>query len=506
MPSEIHGIDPANTAIEEPVIDCYIVVDAQLAGNLRARYLQSDEDQAKAETYAFLQPLTPPFTLLGLPSRASLLDSGIDATIRDAVDELVVQIQILARYVPSFRLLPTQNSAEGTSNVFKGFGIEAAVAGGGYWLPMPEGGRGFGTRAEAEVLIGAASLRKHGLTGEGVNVVLFDSGLDPVERQQLEIHTHMQHKGDEYRVYEREAPPAPRYDHGWYTARHVKALAPNAIIHDYAILPPRLSHALIPSIMANVHGLISDIIVGYQLLRAQIALARTHPKGPRVSEAPWVVINAWALYRRPPTLRDDITDEELGLPPNQRIRAIIDENPERMDLDDGHHYLNTLIETMAQTLNVDFVFAAGNCGFASPDPRCGINDRGPGRSIIGPAGHPDVMTVAACRDDMTWIGSSSQGPSIMNNVTGHNQKPDFAAPSCFFEDSDAARLFSGTSTACAITGAAMAALRQANRTWPPYKLRDALIQTARQVPSGPQQDTRFGAGILDLKAALRVIL
>ena len=33
--------------------------------------------------------------------------------------------------------------------------------------------------------------------------------------------------------------------------------------------------------------------------------------------------------------------------------------------------------------NIDMVFAAGNCGEACPDDRCGPNDYGPGSQYLG---------------------------------------------------------------------------------------------------------------------------
>ena len=144
------------------------------------------------------------------------------------------------------------------------------------------------------------------------------------------------------------------------------------------------------------------------------------------------------------------------------------------------HILNRLITGMAKRF--DLVFAAGNCGQFCPSRRCGADDVGPGRSIIGANSHPDVLTVGAVRADGIWLGYSSQGPGALST-----KKPDLCAASQFCEDDDAAAVNTGTSAACAIAAGVVAALRSRcpSNLLPPAELKQILINMdPRNRPAG----------------------
>ena len=153
---------------------------------------------------------------------------------------------------------------------------------------------------------------------------------------------------------------------------------------------------------------------------------------------PWIVVNPWGIFDR---LRESIPGHYT-------------ENP--------NHPLNDRVANIAH--DHDVLFSAGNNGQFCPDPRAGVYDRGPGRSIWGANGLEDVYTVGSVRADALWIGTSSQGPASTQMSTQLiNQKPDFSAPSWFSEANDAGLANTGTSTSVAVTAGALAALRQ---KWP----------------------------------------
>jgi len=149
----------------------------------------------------------------------------------------------------------------------------------------------------------------------------------------------------------------------------------------------------------------------------------------------------------------------------------------------------------------DIVFAAGNCGQFCPDPRCGANQIGPGRSIYGVAAINNILSVGAVRGDEIWLGYSSQGPAPVNFAS---TKPDLCAPSQFAGPADWGRSYTGTSAACALTTGAMAAARSfpATSTLYPAALRARAIATASVPVSETVPNQRVGSGLLDIDALL----
>ncbi|MCW3473579.1 S8 family peptidase [Rhodovastum sp. RN2-1] len=205
-----------------------------------------------------------------------------------------------------------------------------------------------------------------------------------------------------------------------------------------------------------------------------IAHFRAHGRFP----GPWVFVNAWAIYDR----RTEIPPESYS--------------------DNPAHPFNLAVGDAAGA-GIDVVFCAGNCGPFCPDLRCGINDRGPGRSILGANSHPRVLTVGAVRCDTTWLGYSSQGPGQPNLDV---DKPDLCAPSEFREDHDAHTGNSGTSAASGLAAGVVAALRSRVDpvTWPPVHLKQLLLDTARKTETSGRDD-RVGYGIIDAAAAVRAL-
>jgi serine protease AprX len=155
----------------------------------------------------------------------------------------------------------------------------------------------------------------------------------------------------------------------------------------------------------------------------------------------------------------------------------------------GHPFTRKVVEALAEGILV--LFVAGNCGGTCPYQRCGP-DTGPGKSIWGANGHPDVITVGAVNINEQFIGYSSQGPAALDP-----KKPDFCSISHFqgYFASD-----SGTSAACPIAAGVVALLKQANPLLTQDQAKKALIETAKDIgPAG--WDEHSGFGIIQARAA-----
>ena len=339
----------------------------------------------------------------------------------------------------------------------------------------------FATRARADLLIGASALTAAPpvLRGQEVNLVIVDQGFS---RPRLaEVVSGFRYGGG-FPLRLIGGPPvdpgeAPPTGHGTMVARNALALAPQARIWDFPMIPKRIT---------DVKGYVSWAFVAFVWLTTVISLHQAKSKILQRPVRPWVVSNAWGI----PDRRFEIPRGTYTTTPS---------NP-----------FNLLVEVANDLLHVDQVYAAGNCGQFCPVGRCGPNDRGPGRSIWGANSHPKVLTVGAVRADGIWLGYSSQGPGQPQFVEAPavNMKPDLCAPSQFVDDDDAAFVSSGTSAACGIAAGALAALRSAGgpaanaATVTPNALRALLRTTANQTEPGPAWNIRLGYGILDLSKAV----
>ena len=163
-----------------------------------------------------------------------------------------------------------------------------------------------------------------------------------------------------------------------------------------------------------------------------------------------------------------------------------------------------MVKLAIQFLDLDVIFAAGNCGELCASRRCGGVDRGPGRSIWGANALPEVITAGAVLTNEMWAGYSSQGPGPNIHGLAHD-KPDVCAPSNFRETNDAAVFNTGTSMACAMTAGIVAALRSKpgwyQNSVSPQRMLSALTQGARKT-QGSSWNGRLGHGILDAAGAM----
>jgi len=284
-----------------------------------------------------------------------------------------------------------------------------------------------------------------------------------------------------------EAPSS----HGRMMVRNIQSVAPRARIFDFPLVrmpPDPISRALSTSPV-----FLRKVEAAFWRLFADIAILRA--TGLPEWQA-WVLVNAWAVV-------------DSGSEGQNTERAV-------RYTDNLDHPLNRLIRMMVEATNVDMVFSASNCGDLCPDTRCGIADRGAGRSILGANGHPDVLTVGAVRTDGVLLGYSSVVPAAFARHAKRRDlsqlKPDLCAPSNFHEDDDAFGINTGTSTASGLAAGIVAVLRSCNKadqnTYPPKKIREILRKAvtpwdaATPPERGPKWDPGFGFGVINLERAL----
>jgi hypothetical protein len=359
-----------------------------------------------------------------------------------------------------------------------GFSADPGATDADHWCPLAPDQLAFGTRADARRLIGADALGAPPLSGQGVNVVIVDRGLN---EQAIKQRFGAGSYGGGWPFSPQPGDPRPSQvpgqtsvldaAHGLMLARNILDLAPQAVLWDMPLLPPRISN--IPLFLSEAHAsyisLLNDL----------------NQRG-----GTWILVNAWAIF-----------DRESECPPGGYTENLPSPTP-----------LSPFTQEVACAIDKrhDVIFCAGNCGQYCPDQRCGGMDRGPGRSIWGANSFYRVLTVTASRTDGTWIGYSSQGPGQPNlgspNRPGFSPKPDLCAPSGFCEDLDANLVSAGTSAASGIAAGVVAALRS---NWGPQSVKPELLYlilnvTASQpLPGGWNQ--RFGNGILNVPAAIQML-
>jgi len=346
-------------------------------------------------------------------------------------------------------------------------GADLGFASADHWCPGTNSADNFGTRRQARRIVAADDLHAAGLRGSRVNVVVIDQGLHQASFKAQNWGGGLIH------VPSGKLPGSSARDsHGMMIARTILDLAPDARVYDAPLIPEER--------IADVTAFLNDAQAALVSLLAAIWLRRLRP----AYSGPWILVNAWSIF-------DRTTEIPLG-------------NYTQNGAPPFGHPMILLTKFATRFMHLDAIFAAGNCGDFCPSPRCGKTDRGPGRSIWGANALEDVITAGAVSCAETWIGASSQGPGP--NVHGlARQKPDLCAPSYFRDDRDAALVYSGTSTACAMTAGIVAALRS-NAMWYqnlvyPDVMRTALIESARKT-QWPGWSERLGHGVLNAASAL----
>jgi hypothetical protein len=353
---------------------------------------------------------------------------------------------------------------------FVDFGVDLGIGATEYFCPANLNQLLFGNRGAAGQITHAPFLKQQGLTGNGVNIVVIDTGFD---------RTLVRNFGGGW-GQNGIKPGATTRGHGLMIVRNIQDAAPDAIFWD---LP------LIPLLIDNVNAFIATAVAA---LRRVVAAITSAPQS-----GPWVLVNAWAIF-------DRASEYPLGeYTQNTQI---------------GGHPFNNLVG-WAVANGIDFVFGAGNCGQFCPDRRCGVTDYGPGSSIWGANSHRDVLTLGAVRTDVRWLGNSSQGPG--QPLLGVS-KPDLCAPSNFRDDANTFTgntdepwvgntgspyiANTGTSAACGLSAGIVAALRG---MWGPHTVAagsttaGALVTRLNNSASCPPAgwDPQLGNGIIDAEAA-----
>ena len=229
--------------------------------------------------------------------------------------------------------------------------------------------------------------------------------------------------------------------HGNMCATDVLGMAPNAEIYDIRISA------------GGISATISAALSGFQWAINQ----------HKADGTPHILTNSWGIFQ-------ETWDSVYATNPN-------------------HPFTRKVVDAINEGILV--LFAAGNCGGTCPDGRCG-SDSGPGRSIWGANGHPDVITVGAVNKNEQFVGYSSQGPAALDP-----QKPDFCSVTHFtgFFNSD-----SGTSAATPIAAGVVALLKQAVPSMTQNKMKQVLKSTAKNI-GAPGWDQHSGSGIIRPKLA-----
>jgi hypothetical protein len=448
----------------------YVVLNAGRE-DFRAGYF--DKDPAQADLWAqrsvtehvYGRGMAPPFKIRARPS--ALIFSGSERPqLTDKLEELVVALDVFGDAKKSSREVVDDiiKAVAAKPDVFVGSSPDLTFAASDNWCIGEAADPIFSDRSAAARTIGIDYLQQQpGMTGQGVNVVIVDQGLD---RQALGASY-----GDGWTVGTSEPgsplpqPGSVRLPHAMMIANNILKVAPAAKLFDLPLVPPKIS---------NIQAFLSFADAAYQRVLFDIGVWRLG-RFP----GPWIIVNPWGIYDRK-------SEYPLGH---------YTENP-------NSHFNQLVAGVIAQ--NIDVVFAAGNCGQFCPDNRCGERDRGPSRSIWGANSLEAALTVGAVRADGMWLGYSSQGPGQPG--LGSN-KPDLCATSQFCEDKDAFSINTGTSAACGLAAGVVAALRS---RWnaaavSPHQLKQILNQTARK-PTGQAWTGnlahRLGNGILDVRAAL----
>ena len=280
-----------------------------------------------------------------------------------------------------------------------GFGADPTLSPLESWNPTAFGSGIFADRYAAEALTGVGALRN--ATGKGVNVVIVDRGLNrdvvgliasrmrlrrglvgpaPLQRVLGWARQDRSDRDDQSRTV---FPGSTWSSHGEMTVRNVLAIAPEATIWDAPLLPDEDQPDAPPGP--------SDASCLFHWIKEDAGSQR---------------IKAWNSQGR-----QTIVDFERAVDHRQRLGVMDpEEDPVQARYsDDPDHLIVKDLPRISES-GIDVVFAAGNCGLPCPDTRCGAEDCGPGRSIFGLNGHPDVLTVGAVRTDGMPMALSAQGP------------------------------------------------------------------------------------------------
>jgi hypothetical protein len=285
--------------------------------------------------------------------------------------------------------------------------------------------------------LGADYIWQQGYRGEGIVIGICDTGVDGTQFSVL----------DGWSPDPQHPPGTDPGGHGSMCAYDVTGICPEAKLYDLGLLKSS----------GGMEGFLSDALAGFQW-----GLDHYRQDG-----TPHILSNSWGMY------------QEAWAPDYAR--------------DPNHPFTRKVIEVIREGILV--TFAAGNCGEVCPSSNCGA-DHGPGRSIWGANGHPEVITFGAANINEEWIGYTSQGPAALSD-----RKPDVCSISHFkgYTSSD-----NGTSAANPVGAGVIGLLKCAKPDLIQAEALSVLQRTAQAIcQSG--WDTNSGYGIINARAAFEAL-
>lgn len=312
----------------------------------------------------------------------------------------------------------------------------------------------LGTAVDVAQRLGWDTLQRLGLDGRGVRVAIVDTGFSLAYLRSLGVQASFD-PALSWTLPGGPVPGAQQVEHGSMSAFDATIAAPACTLLDYPVLGQTAGTTPTPGV-PKMTGLLSDALLAYSRL---LRIARDEPG------VPLVVNNSWGMF-------NPSWDWPIGSPGNYS--------------DNPRHPFNLIVAALDRA-GADVVFASGDCGQACPDVRCG----GVTNVIYGANSSRSVLCVAGVDITGQWVGYSTQGPGLLENL-----KPDVAGFT-HFRGSGVYPADSGTSAAAPVVSGLLAAVR--TRVPPtdagltPEALRDTVRRTAcRAGPPAFDYDTGWG--------------